>query len=75
MDKNVEAFIARKDERKNSAYAKLKLLVYGVKDNPKIFEKYQNLFKEEYQDQIFGIIKPAKEHLLKNWHNYMDLTV
>ena len=31
MDKNVEEFIARKDERKNSANAKLKLLVYGVK--------------------------------------------
>ena len=48
MDKNVEEFIARKDERKNSANAKLKLLVYGVKDNPEIFEKYQSLFKEEH---------------------------
>ena len=45
MDKNVEEFIARKDERKNSANAKLKLLVYGLKDNPEIFEKYQSLFK------------------------------
>lgn len=48
MDRNVEKFIERKDERKNSANAKLKLLVYGVKDNPEIFKKYQSFFKEEH---------------------------
>ena len=35
----------RKDERKNSANAKLKLLVYGVQDNPEIFQKYQKQFE------------------------------
>lgn len=38
MDKVREEFINRKDERKNSAYAKLKLLIYGVKDAPDVFK-------------------------------------
>ena len=34
MSKEQEIFIDRKDERKQSALAKLKLLVYGVQDAP-----------------------------------------
>lgn len=48
MEKLVKEFIDRKDERKNSANAKLKLLIYGVKDNPEIFKKFQKFFKEEH---------------------------
>ena len=65
MDKNVEEFIARKDERKNSANAKLKLLVYGVKDNPEIFEKYQSLFKEEHYAYDNGNWRCVSEQGLK----------
>ena len=45
MYKKVEQFIERKDERKNSANAKLKLLVYGVQDNPEIFKKIPKFFQ------------------------------
>lgn len=48
MDEIVKSFIERKDERKNSASAKLNLLIYGVQDNPMIFKKFKDLFKEEH---------------------------
>lgn len=48
MEKVVKEFIERKDERKNSANVKLKLLIYGVQDNPEIFKKFQKFFKEEH---------------------------
>lgn len=48
MNKIIQAFIERKDERKLSAYAKMKLLVYGVQDNPELFLKYESYFKEEH---------------------------
>lgn len=48
MNKIIEEFTQRKCERKNSAYAKLKLLIYGVRDNPQLFEKFQDFFKEEH---------------------------
>lgn len=60
MDKVREEFIARKDERKNSAYAKLKLLIYGVKDAPDIFKLYEKDFKEEhyaYDNGNWGVDK------------------
>lgn len=47
MNKELEEFINLKDERKNSAYAKLKLLIYGVKDAPEVFGKFQDTFKEK----------------------------
>lgn len=34
--------------RKKSANAKLKLLLYGVKDNPKLFSEFESSFKEEH---------------------------
>lgn len=45
MNKELEEFINLKDERKNSAYAKLKLLIYGVKDAQEVFGKFQDTFK------------------------------
>ena len=48
MERIINEFIERKNERKNSANAKLKLLIYGVRDNPEIFlkfQKYQELQK------------------------------
>lgn len=48
MNKELEEFINLKDERNNSAYAKLKLLIYGVKDAPEVFGKFQDTFKEEH---------------------------
>ena len=48
MDKTVENFVSRTEERKNSANAKLKLLIYGVQDAPDIFDKFSHLFKEEH---------------------------
>lgn len=48
MEKEIKEFIERNDERKNSANAKLKLLIYGVQDNPEIFRKFQEFFKEEH---------------------------
>ena len=47
INKELEEFINLKDERKNSAYAKLKLLIYGVKDAPETFGKFQDTFKEQ----------------------------
>lgn len=41
-------FVDRIDERKTSALAKLKLLVYGVQDNPIAFKRYESFFKEEH---------------------------
>ena len=60
MDKVREEFINRKDERKNSAYAKLKLLIYGVKDAPDVFKDYESDFKEEhyaYNNGNWGVDK------------------
>ena len=60
MENKIKEFIELKDERKQNAYAKLKLLVYGVKDAPDIFQKYQNLFKEEhyaYDNGNWGVYK------------------
>ena len=37
-----------KTREKNSANANLKLLIYGVQDNPEIFNKFQKFFKEEH---------------------------
>ena len=48
MEKTIKDFIERKHERKNSANAKLKLLIYGVQDNPEIFKNFQDFFKEEH---------------------------
>lgn len=48
MEKNIKKFIGRTDDRKNSAYAKLKLLVYGVQDAPDIFKEFEKDFKEEH---------------------------
>ena len=39
MDNKVKEFVDRKEERKNSANAKLKLLIYGVQDNQEVFKK------------------------------------
>lgn len=36
------------NDRKNSALVKLKMLIYGVKDNALLFEKYAKFFKEEH---------------------------
>ena len=60
MNKELEEFINLKDERKNSAYAKLKLLIYGVKDAPEVFGKFQDTFKEEhyaYDNGNWGVDK------------------
>lgn len=60
MDKIREEFIARTDERKNSAYAKLKLLIYGVKDAPNVFKELESDFKEEhyaYDNGNWGVNK------------------
>lgn len=60
MKNKIKEFIDLKDERKHSAYAKLKLLVYGVKDAPDIFLKYQKSFKEEhyaYDNGNWGVDK------------------
>lgn len=46
MERIINEFIERKNERKNSANAKLKLLIYGVRDNPEIFLKFQNFLKK-----------------------------
>ena len=46
MNKELEEFRNLKDEKKNSAYAKFKLLIYGVKDAPEVFGKFQDTFKE-----------------------------
>lgn len=48
MDNKVKEFVDRKEERKNSANAKLKLLIYGVQDNQEVFKKYEKYFKEEH---------------------------
>lgn len=47
MNKELEEFINLKDERKNSAYAKLKLFIQGVIDAPEVFDKFQDTFKEK----------------------------
>ena len=60
MEKELEEFINLKNERKNSAYTKLKLLIYGVQDAPKIFLKFQSNFKEEhyaYDNGNWGVDK------------------
>lgn len=60
INKELEEFINLKDERKNSAYAKLKLLIYGVKDAPETFGKFQDTFKEEhyaYDNGNWGVDK------------------
>lgn len=46
--KTLKDFINRADERKISASAKLKLLIYGVNDNPQVFQEYGAFFKEEH---------------------------
>lgn len=48
MDFQIQDFINRKDERKDSAFTKLKLLVYGVRDAASIFRLFENQFKEEH---------------------------
>lgn len=48
------------EKRKQSAHVKLKLLVYGVKDAPKIFKEYEGEFEEEhyaYDNGNWGIDK------------------
>lgn len=60
MSKEQELFIERIDERKQSALAKLKLLVYGVQDAPELFIKNTNNFKEEhyaYDNGNWGVDK------------------
>lgn len=46
--------------RKKSANAKLKLLLYGVRDNPKLFSEFESSFKEEhyaYDNGNWGVDK------------------
>ena len=60
MNDIIEDFINRTDNRKNSAYAKLKLLVYGVKDAPEVFKEFEMDFKEEhyaYDNGNWGVDK------------------
>jgi hypothetical protein len=60
METYYNEFIKRTDERKNSAQAKLKMLVYGVRDNPELFMKYSSEFKEEhyaYDNGNWGVDK------------------
>lgn len=60
MNKELEEFINLKDERKNSAYAKLKLFIQGVIDAPEVFGKFQDTFKEEhyaYDNGNWGVDK------------------
>lgn len=59
-DIDLKEFIGREDEKKQSALAKLKLLVYGVQDAPKIFSFYETSFKEEhyaYDNGNWGVNK------------------
>lgn len=52
--------IASLNERKNSARSKLKLLTYGVRDNPELFDILSYRFKEEhyaYDNGNWGIDK------------------
>lgn len=46
--KNFKEYISDNGSRVQSAYAKLDLLVYGVRDNAELFEKYSSAFKEEH---------------------------
>ena len=55
MENLVKEFIDRKDERKNSANAKLKLLIYGVQDNPEIFKKFQKRGWQNSENMIYYI--------------------
>ena len=60
MNNEIQDFISRQDERKNSAYSKLKLLVYVVKDASLVFSKFEGRFKEEhyaYDNGNWGIDK------------------
>ena len=60
MSEDQNIFINRKDERKQSALAKLKLLVYGVQDAPELFIKNADNFKEEhyaYDNGNWGVDK------------------
>ena len=60
MSQEQDIFIARNDERKQSAFAKLKLLAYGVQDAPKLFAKNASYFKEEhyaYENGNWGVDK------------------
>lgn len=60
MESALKTFIGRVDERNVSAYAKLKLLVYGVQDNQSIFHDYESYFKEEhyaYDNGNWGVDK------------------
>lgn len=57
---DLESFIGRAEERRSSASVKLKLLIYGVKDNPQVFVKYERVFKEEhygYDNGNWGVDK------------------
>ena len=60
MTNEMKKFIDRIDERKNSAYVKLKLLVHGVQDAPEIFKMYEGFFEEEhyaYDNGNWGVDK------------------
>ena len=46
--KNLSEYINDKNNCVQSAQTKFDLLIYGVQDNQKLFEKYQNIFKEEH---------------------------
>ncbi len=60
VSEEIKKFVNRKSERKQSAHAKLKLLVYGVQDAPAIFKSFENEFKEEhyaYDNGNWGVDK------------------
>lgn len=73
MNKELEEFINLKDERKNSAYAKLKLLIYGVKDAPEVFGKFQDTFKEEHYDYDNGNWGVDKKRLPQPNYCYQEV--
>ncbi len=60
MESEITKFAARTEERKNSAQAKLDILVYGIRDAPEIFAALEGKFKEEhyaYDNGNWGVAK------------------
>ena len=60
MESEIIKFAERIEERKNSARAKLSILVYGIQDAPEIFSDLEGNFKEEhyaYDNGNWGISK------------------
>lgn len=61
IDNNkINCFLGMKEYRKHSAQVKLKLLLFGVRDNPSLFSELSESFKEEhyaYDNGNWGINK------------------